>query len=501
MIKHQLTVAATLLSAVALSAQQQNPETLLFTPKKVESTRSGSNGTILATLTERAVAVVTPGGSQCKYTAEKYTPLVAQQTLLGDEDGDGDVHTDRLMEGIQALLVKPYRWDKRGRRPVRRTGPINQREVYITPIKAPGTTVSGAPGLRPCDSGAIVANGQIEHFIRGEQIISAFGMVDSKRQKLTPGQLRLDAITVDRDMRIYLSFEDDHNLSLMCGANVVSYQIKDGAIVVIPANAWTPDANGNVGAVAARRGVIALSEAQVDAMIANAKMTDLGNNCLSVGVDTDGLALDSEGGTFKVSFCNRSFLLPNLLFSSETMTGAGVASTRNGGEIAKVNGCALAGACGVGASTGHQMGLASTTSVGSLDGLVTLEKNPCRFVIGLPTPKCLGTGNCEWHIGTNLNVPAVFLYAGNGGLPVSIALNLQSNFGLSTDCFPDMFPQAFAFGPIMVPMVADGWGGRTGVFGPLALPAAIAPNGLLAQAVVQINGRWQLSTPATMVQQ
>jgi hypothetical protein len=504
MIKHSFTLAATLLSTLlatlAVSAQHK-PASLLFTPKKVETTRSGSNGTILATMTERAIGTVTPGGAECRYSAEKFAPAVAQQTLLGDEDADGDVHTDRLMEGIQALLVKPYGWDRRNRRPVARTRGIDLRDVYITPIKAPGTNVSGAPGLRPCDSGAIVANGQIEHFITGEQIIDAFGMVDAQRRKLTPDQLRLDAITVDRDLRIYLSFEDDHILSLQCGAGNVIYTVKDGAIVVIPAAAWTLDARGNVGAVAPHRGMIALTEAQVDLMVTNAKMTDVGNNCLSAAVDVDGLSLDPRGGTFPVSFCNQAFQLPNLLFSAESMTGAGVASTRNGGEIANVNGCALAGSCGVGPSTGHQMGLAATTSVGSLDGLVTLDEEPCRFVIGTPNAKCLNTANCEWHIGTNLNVPAVWLYAGNGGLPISLGLDFASTFAMPTDCFPDIFPQAFTFGPIVVPMAADGWGGRTGVLGPFALPAAIAPNGLLAQAVVNVNGRWQLSTPITMVPQ
>ncbi|MCA8954605.1 MAG: hypothetical protein KDC87_00945, partial [Planctomycetes bacterium] len=438
-------------------------------------------------------------GGNCRHSAENFLPHLALQTLLGDEDGDGDVYTPQLTRSIQAMLVKPLKWDVAQRRYVPRTAPIDGREIYITPRTAVGTNVSGAPGLRPCDCGRVIANGQIEHFIRGEHIVAAFGMRDSTGQPLSVDRLGIDAIAMDKDRRIYLSFEDDHQVRLKCGTGYVNGVAQDGALLIIPPGAWTMDARGNVASVLPESGIVALNEAQVDAMVANAKMTGVTGACLNVAVDLDSLALDQRGGTFTVSFCGQTQALPNLLFTTETMTGAGIASTRNGGEIAQANGCSLARSCGTGPTTGEQSGLYASGNVGSINALESLERVPCRFVLGTPNPTSLG-GPCAWHIGTNLNVAAVWLFAGNGGLPVSNAIDFTAAYALPTDCFPDLFPQALTHGPIVVPMVPDGWGGRTGVFGPLPLPAAVAPNGLLAQALVFTNGRWELSTPLTLVQ-
>lgn len=120
-------------------------------------------------------------------------------------------------------------------------------------------------------------------------------------------------------------------------------------------------------------------------------------------------------------------------------------------------------------------------------------------MLGTPNPQCLG-GNCTGTVGTNLNVAAVFLRAGNGGMPISNSINIGTVLGMPTDCFPDLFPNAFNYGPIPIAMVPDGWGGYIGTLGPFNIPAAVAPNGLISQAYVFAGGKWQVSTPETFVQ-
>ncbi len=495
---------ATILSFGASVVAQVAPSSLLFTPKADEFTLSGTGGTVLSMIGRRAIGVVTPGGAACNYSAEKFGPLVAHQTLVGDEDNDGDVHTPRLFGAVQALLVKSHKWNANGRTWDAITNPINLRDVYITPKKALGTDVSGVPGLRPCDSGRIYANGRIRHFITGEQIIQALGMINSQGRPLTPDALSLDAITLDPKGNIYLSYEKDNACRLYCGDELTNYTLRDGGVAVILAAFWTPTSGSDVFAVADKRGRIALTEARIDAMQANARLADAAGACPTATIDLDGLAVDRRvlAGTFVTQWCKQKMTLPNLLFSTEAFTGAGVASTRNNGEIARVNGCLLAQGCTAvatpsdGTKMGLRPGLSTTTLVGSLDGLVSLLKEPCRFVMGTANPNCLG-GLCKWSIATNMNVPTVLLYAGNGALPISPAQDFFATFGLMTDCFPEIFPNVFVHGPITVPMAADGWGGRVGTLGPFGIPAAAAPNGLISQAFTVHNGRWQLSTPMT----
>jgi hypothetical protein len=346
-----------------------------------------------------------------------------------------------------------------------------------------------------------VADGRIRHFIRGEQIIRALGMINSQNRPLSPKEISLDAITVDRNDAIYLSFEKDHTLRLYCGGGLSNFTMRDGAVAVILPSYWSKTATGDVLAVANRRGRIILTETRIDAMQANAKIADAAGACPTACLDVDGLAIDRRGGTFTAVWCKTKMVLPNLLYSTEAYTGAGVASTRNNGEIAKMNGCELAQGCTAAATPtdGKQMGLKPGAKVSNIDALVTLDREPCRFVLGTPSVKSLG-GPCTWHVGTNMNVAAVLLYAGNGAIPVSPSTNFTAAFGLPTDCFPHVFGNVFTFGPIVIPMVADGWGGRVGTLGPFAVPAAVAPNGLISQAFVVHNGKWQLSTPMTFVQ-
>ena len=491
-----LLLAATAAATATLPVAAQPPSSLLFSPRGQEESRSGSGGTVLRNLYPRSIANLTPN-SACNHSAEKFAPALGYQTLVGDEDADGDVHTANLMGAIDAVLVKPYERDPNSGQLVPRFSPVDVLDCYVSPKRDIGNFVSGAPGLRRGDCGTIVragaANGQVRHFITAEQIIAAFGIIDTiTRNRLDPKDLDLDAIAVDRNGNIFLSLEEDRILIVHVGAALATIAVADGAILWLPPAAWTPDARGNVMTVVAQRGRIAQTEAMVDARVAGAMVADVAGLCPVAIIDTDAVALDHNGGSFTAMWNGIAHALPNLLFAGESLTGAGVLSTAAGGTIATVNGCALARACGAGPTTGRQMGLLVSGNVDSLDGLTSLRKEPCRFVLGSATPLGLG-GPIQVDVGTNQPFGGVLLMVGIGALPVSPSIDFRALFP-GTACFPELYPAVLG-ASVWVPLAPDGYGDWVGSLGPIVAPAI--PSGLLFQAA-GFAGTVQLSTPVTL---
>ncbi len=484
-----------LLTAITASLAAQSPTTFLFSPLKPAESLSGSGGTVLGQLNPASVDQVTPapGGG---YSAEAFIKGMSWQTMVGDEDGDGDVHSPFVFRGVDAVLVKPYRIDRQGSVQPRNT-PVTPLDTFISPVADLGTNVSGAPGLRRGDCGAVVrnsaGNGQIEHFITADQIVDAFGIIDRQtRQRLDPKELNLDAICVDGRRNIFLSFEETQILTLIVSGAPATIAVADGAVLWLPPAAWTYDARGNVASVVARRGRVALSEFDVDALVTAAGIADFAGGCPVTIGDTDALAIDRRGGSFTVNWGGTAYSAPHLLIGGETLTNAGVIATAGGGTIGAANGVPLAAACGAGTTSGPRMGL-SPLQVTSLDGLDSLARAPGRFVMGSPTPTGLG-GAIEVHIGTNQPVAGVWLFFGLGTLPVSASIDFTA-IAPGTSCFPELYPAVLAGGPIFVPTAADGFGNQVGVFGPV--PSPVLPTGLLMQAAAW-TGSVQLSTPITL---
>jgi hypothetical protein len=372
-------------------------------------------------------------------------------------------------------------------------------DCYVSPTTDVGTNVSGAPGLRKGDCGRFVrtaaGNGQVTHFIRAEQSITALGLHDPQTmQPLTPADIDLDAITVSVDRHIFVSFDADHWVRLRINGALANFPLADGDVACIPAPHWVPNARGEVANVLPNRGVIVLGEPQVSAMVFNAQLTDSANMCLPAFVlDTESLAIDPNGGTFNTVWGNQQLTWPDLLLSGETMTGAGVITTRAGGQIAQVNGVPLARPCGGGPTDGIQMGLAPVTA-SALAALESLACAPCWFVLGSPTPSGLG-GAIEVDIGTNLPVAMAFLGHGLGALPVSPSISFLP-WSPNTTCFPELYP-AIAPNPLLPVGLGAGWGSaRFGSF-TLAATPFFGP-GVLFQAVAMAGGSLHLSTPVTL---
>lgn len=491
---HFLTAA---LAAISTHLAAQQPATLLFATHGNEQTRSGSNGTVLANLQPRAIGVFTPDANLAA-SAEKFGPGIGFQTLAGDDDGNASVYNPDLTGPIDALAVLPYEWDRQlGARP--RQSPVTLLECYISPSHDVGTNVSGVPGLRKGDCGRFVrtaaGNGQVSWFVTAEQLIQAFGMFDpANLQPLAPDDIDLDAITVTMDRHVFVSFDGDHWMRLQQGGALVNMLVPDGAVLCIPGPVWTPNARGEVGAVLPNRGVVVITEPQANTLALNAALTDVAGACVPAMVDTEGLAVDPAGGTFTSMWGNQQLTWPHLLLNGELMTGAGVITTRGGGQIAQVNGAPLARACGAGPTTGIQMGLAPSGSVARLGALETLAKEPFWFVLGSPTPNGLG-GPVEVHVGTNLPAGMALVGFGLGALPVSPSIDF-SPWSPNNACFPELYPTILPNPFFPVPLGAGVGGARFGALTFAGSPM-VAP-GILFQAVTVTGATLHLSTPATL---
>jgi hypothetical protein len=282
----------------------------------------------------------------------------------------------------------------------------------------------------------------------------------------------------------------------------------DGAIACIPAAAWVPDSEGEVGAVGAHMGIRVFNEAFVNLMVVNSNISD--NAAINPGAigDANGLAVDCDAAEpFVFQWGNQAYALDHLLISGTTLTGCGVISTVGGGTIAVVNGCALAAAVPV-PTLGRRMGLAYTPNpaTSSAENLECLEEEPCYFVLETPEADCGALpGNFSVHIGTNLPVAFVWLGYGQATLPVRVSHSLDfSAFAPGTECFPELYQALLGLG---------GFGASfSGILGPYALTAAgdggfatvnfagvpAVAGGILFQGIALAYGTIQLSTPGTI---
>ncbi len=491
------SIATMVAVCIATAGAAQQAPSLLFTQKGIEQSKSGSAGTYLKWQTPHAISVVTPVPG-CTQSAEKFAADWNYQTMAGDTDGDGFVSRVAFMGGIDAIASLPYKWNPQTQMTELRTAPVTVYDTYISPVSDVGTTVSGAPGLRKGDCGRFVrtaaGNGQVRYFIRAEQLIAALGMVTQEGQPLTPADINLDAITVSLQRHIFLSFEGDHFVKLFQNGVLMNFFLQDGAVACIRGAMWTPNADGEVSVVQPNRGIIALTEAQVDAMVVNSNVANSAGANPGVITDTNGVATDPNGGNFPVAWGASLFNLNNLLLSGETLTGAGVITTGGGpGVIAIVNGCPLASVAAA-PTTGAQMGLLAPVA-SSVENLESLDHEPCYFVLATPTPgPGVLPGGFQVHVGTNLPVAMVFLGFGVGAWPVSPSLSVLG-LAPNTLCYPEYYPTILPNPLIPIALAAAG-GGH---FGSINIPWAPAlAGGILFQALAVAGGSLHLSTPGTI---
>ncbi len=457
----------TLLAATALA---QSPG-YLFTTSQTETTLSGSAGTVLQTLRQNEVASL--DFVPCPFiSAEKWAPLTCFNTMAGNDDADLFYYEANMFGAIDALCDVPS--------PI---GCASARSVFYSPSVALGSTISGPPGLRPGDTGRIVRNGsgdgQVEYFLKAEDLQLALGM------PISPIVVDVDAIAADPGYGVFFSVDGTHVVNAQCGVT----QILDGDLWMIDAASITWTFDFRVQSVVPGSAFRVFTEAQMDAMVATAGITDRFGACQTVIQDLESLDIDYSQPIMAVPSCTGVVMfVPTLVFSGELMTGCGLCDTGAGGQIHQGTCTRLGNACGSSLATlGNQLGLQPTSSTVGVPSYVNALTSSfvSRFVVE-PQQHVV---NAPVAISLDLYTPPVttfsILFANIVPPTVAPSLSLPNCFFPDIYILPWVWSSNFnapGFQTVTTPIVPFIPGGYKAVF----------------QAGALVGSQIILSTPATV---
>ena len=467
-------------AALAAAVAAQGPD-FLITYSQPETTLSGSNGTPLQNLLPNEISHLEYHITPCTLSAEKWSPRACFHAMAGDENSNAMYWNPTIFGSIDALVEGVSMTPIAG---------SNPRTVFFSPSLPMGNGVSALP-LRPGDVGRIVRNtsgdGQVEYFLRMEDTNMALGL-----PLTTP--IDVDAIAFSTNYGVFFSLDQDIAITTPCGPML----LQDGAIAVIPnwAITYTPDFR--VASVLPNSAFVLYDELAVDAMVANAQVTNRLGVCLTTAGDLEALDIDWAGAGTSINPCPGAILwAPDLIFSVENGTGASVLSTQGGGSIYG-NTCTLMGSpCSSGLPTfGPQTGIRPTSAfvgapsyVNALCSTWTLRYAlQARNPVLNSSPSGLPAGATLFDI--NSPAPLNFIFvtfvpSGVNAVPFSAPGSPWSLFG-----FPDQYPvqNYYMWSPTI---------GGTSTFPSFALPPNF-PVKLLFQSVGIVNGLVEFSTPAIL---
>jgi hypothetical protein len=398
--------------------------------------------------------------------------------MAGDENADGFYWNPALFNRIDALLAPTITTTG--------VGGVDQRNVFWSPSAAMGMNVSLTP-LRPGDVGRIVRNGagdgQVEHFIRQEQINQSLGLPLG-----TP--IDVDAIAFQPNFGVYFSLDTDIVVTTACGAVL----LRDGDVVCIPpgALALTPDLR--IAGVAPVSAFVVYTEAQMDAFVNNANVTNRNGACIPNAIDTESLEIDlTVPGGFVPTCFGTALAVPTLIFSTETMTGASLLTTAFGGSIYNTP-CGPAGTtCGLGPTFGPQLGIRNPTAAQGVPSFVNAiaDARVCHHVLEaqqhvlnvFPFGAPAGSTNIDFGSEYAFNLALIEI------VPPVVAPSLPA-FPFSLLCFPDLYAPS---------ILVHAWPllGPWGSFPMVAIPANWQGK-VLYQSIGFGGSGFELSTPVVI---
>ena len=465
------------LPTLALPAVAQSPN-LLLTFSQQERTLSGSGGTVLQNLMPNEIVELDWTTVPCGLvSAEKFMPRTSFHTMAGDENGDGTYWNPTLFGRIDGLCAA---FGAAG------SASTNPRDVFWSPSSASGINISAQP-LRPGDVGRIVnlpSDGQVQYFMRQEQFNQALGL-----PLATP--IDVDDIAWSPNYGVLFSLEADIAANPYCGPALV----RDGDVLCVPgwAITWTPDMR--VGAVLPNSAFIVYTEAQMDAFVTAANVTDRNGFCLTTAVDVKGLEIDwaAPPSTTVVACSGVTVPVPNLLFTTETMTGGSILTTAFGGQIYGST-CGLVGtSCGFGPTLGNQVGIQPASSALGAPSYINAltSSRVCRYTLE-PQLNVLPYGGAGGP-GTNVDVgsPWLWNFVFIELVPPTVPVSLTVAPFFSALCFPDLYTPSLNFWTIAA---------APGGFGTFATP--VIPVGytgkVLFQSLAFGGSGLELSTPTVI---
>lgn len=470
-----LTLSTTL--ALAAGAAAQNPGHLV-TYAQPEGTLSGSGGTVLAQLLPNEISYFETTSVTCPTaSAEKWLPRTASHVMAGDENSDGIYFNPGIFGSIDALLA-----------PQNAAGAanVNQRTAFWSVSNAMGNAISAQP-FRPGDVARIVRNvggeGQVEYFMRQEAFVQALGMPAGSN-------IDIDAIAFGGpNIGVFFSLDVDTLGIIDCGPTL----IRDGDVLCVPGSALAYTADLRIAGAAPNSVIVAHTEAQMDALITNAQVTDRFGNCIDMVIDVESLEIDWSGPQTTVVSCSGiTIQVPTFVYSAETGTGASLVTTQFGGQIYNTL-CGPAGtSCGSGPTLGDQMGIRPTTPfLGAPSWINGLSfTRVCRTVLEpqqhvmnvFPVGSPAGATQIDYASQFPFNVALIQIVP--PVVPTSILALPWSMF-----CFPDLYATSITVHAWPLP-------GPFGSFPMVAIPPAWTGKVLFQN--VGWGSTLELSTPAVI---
>jgi len=257
-----------------------------------------------------------PGGAR----AEKWSPRTCFHAMAGDENGDGQYWNPNLFGSIDALSTGfTSTFDQ--------VAP-NPRVVYWSPSAAMSTAIGGLPQLRPGDIGRIQVNGTVELLMSQDQFKAALGL-----GPLDP-PIDIDAFAYEPGLGVYFSIDSPGPMFAQLACVPGYSAIQDGDLFAIPAYAITFSSNQLVTGVWTASAHRVRTEADFDAMMVNAQITDRNGVAITSAGDLESLDIYHGPGSQITMFasCMNPVPVPDFLFSTRTMTGGSLASTVGGGQ-------------------------------------------------------------------------------------------------------------------------------------------------------------------------
>jgi hypothetical protein len=473
MTSHKLSIFASI--ALAGSSLAQSPN-LLVSFSQMERTASGSGGTILQQLHRNEMAFINFGACTT-LSAEKWMPRTCAHVMAGDENADGNYWNPGIFGDIDAVLTH--------RHSMGLGVDENQRTVFWSVAAPMGGAVSAQP-FRPGDVSRLVSNGfvhgQVQHFMSQEQFNIALGR--------NPGApLDVDAIAWQPNYGIWFSIDNSRNANPACGPTI----IQDGDVLCIPPSAITYTSDGRVAAVMPNSVEIVHNEAQMDAFTGNANVADNLGGCVPTAIDVEGLEIDLFGPMATMVTCTGMTIgVPTLLFTTESGIGASILTTNAGGQIHPTP-CGLAGqSCGLGPTTGSQVGLgipvAGTGVASHITGLGFAYACTHTLEADMPIMSVSGTGAPAGFANIHYNSPFIFNVVLIELVPAFVPPAIVG-LPFSPTCFPDLYaPSAYSYA--LVP----------GGFGTIPMPAL--PVGFVGKVLFQSiglgTGVFEFSTPTVV---
>lgn len=403
------------------------------------------------------------GGCSNGIRAEKWAPSAAFQVMAGDENGDGLYWNPALCGSIDALAM-PVNPQTASRE--------DPRSVWWSPSAPLGPMVSASP-LRPGDMGRILGAGQVQYLITQDQIETALGV---------PGYgVDVDAFAYQPGLGIYFSLDNTHILANPgCGPSSLVF---DGDLLAIPDSAITWTLDYRVASVLPNKAYVVITEAQFGTMLAQSQVTDRNGQTISTAIDLESIEFDFGPGSqvTMLTMCDNTVIaLPDFVFATESMTGASLVTTVNGGQC-YVGPCGYAGFPVPYVQTGAALGIQGSPLQGPpswVNGLAFA--NTVRFVLEPETPHLqyglLGGPPTTIHMGADFTYAFTWCEI----VPPVVATSFPLTF-LSEHCFPDWYcPSAVlwwfstaanGFASFPTPSIPVGWNGKLlfqsiGFYGP-----------------------------------